>query len=485
MKLNLHNLFWKIALAAVVCFSGCMVGPKYERPDTAAQTGDGFFYSGKHKQDINELENIYRWWERFGDETTTQLVSRALENNYNLKASAARVLQAQAVLAEARGAHWPSIAYNFGRDRRKSSFNFGGGRANALTTTYTQDITVSYVLDFFGKLKRAERASWADLLATKSNEQTLINSIIASVINTRIDIATLHRRLDIAKANTASRQNTLDIVDRRYKQGLVGPVDVRLARENLAASKSTETALELLLIITGHELDVFLGRRPGSSKPLPQTLDELPDLKPVPIGLPASLLDRRPDVIESEMALRAANERIGVSIAQLYPDLTLTAAIGGSSDTFRDVFRHESEVYSLIFNASQPIFKGGQLRAKVKAAKAKHAELAANYANTVLTALKEVEDALVTEDMLQIQLAQVRTRFTEAKGAEDLSRQRYQRGVEGILTVLESERRRRIAEVELAILKGKIWTTRVNLFLALGGDWINEPEKEKIIKGNL
>jgi multidrug efflux system outer membrane protein len=472
------KILYCVTLSAYLLLAGCMVGPMYTRPDTDADAGR-FVYAGRHSQDVNDIEAGYRWWMRFGDATTTELVVEALAQNWDLKAAAARVLQAQAGLAEARGAQWPSITYNLGRDRRKSSFDLGTTKISTLTTTYSQEITVVYVLDLFGKLKHAERAAWADLLATEASERAVVNSIIASVIKARVDIATMQRRLTIARANTESRQSTLEIVERRYRQGLVGPVDVRLARENLAASQSTETTLELSLIKAHHALDVLVGRRPGCSEMLSEGLAELPDLRPVPIGLPASLLDRRPDLIAAEMSLRAANEQVGVSIAQLYPDLTLTGTVGRSADTLRDTFRPETEVYSLVMGLAQPIFRGGQLKAQVDAAKARYSELAASYAGTVLTALQEVEDALVSEEMLQVQLKQVEGRFGEAQGAEELSRQRYSRGVESILTVLESERRRRLAEEELALLKGQLWMTRVNLFLALGGDWIGDGDEVK------
>ena len=173
----------------------------------------------------------------------------------------------------------------------------------------------------------------------------------------------------------------------------------------------------------------------------------------------------------------AANERIGVSIAQLYPDLNLTGSYGYSGDTVEEIFKYDyTEMYAAVMNLAVPIFQGGQLRAQIDAAKARYEEMAANYANTVITAMKEVEDALITEQMLQAQLEQTQISLTEAKAAEDLSRQRYQSGVEGILSVLESEQRSRTAEEQLAVLKGQIWTSRVNLYLALGGDW-NEQEK--------
>jgi multidrug efflux system outer membrane protein len=482
------SICYFLSIFSLTELSGCMVGPKYSRPESVAETADGFIHSGKHSQDVNDIERIEvdQWWVRFGDSATSDLVRRTLENNYDLKAAAARVLQAQASLAEAGGRLWPDVSYDLSRDRGKRSFNFGGGgRFSIISETWTQNISVTYIVDFFGKLRRAKKAAWADMIASEANEQALINSIIATVIMARIDIATTQKRLAIARANILSRNSTLEIVERRYSKGLVGPVDVRLARENLEASKALEPSIELSLATAQHGLDVLLGRQPGTSEYLPETLADLPNLEPLPIGMPASLLDRRPDVISAEFALRAANERIGVSIAQLYPDLTLTASYGANADRWRDIWEHFSESYSALFALAQPIFKGGQLRAQINAAKARYEELAANYATAVLTAMREVEDALVSEQMLQKQLEHAQRRFIEAKAAEELSRQRYQRGVEGILTVLESERRRRVAEEELAILKGQIWTTRVNLHLALGGDWDYKNESEVyVVKDN-
>ncbi|MHC4159911.1 MAG: efflux transporter outer membrane subunit [Planctomycetota bacterium] len=477
------GLFFIVVLTIL---SGCMVGPDYSRPETPAQTSDGYYHAGKHEQDVNDFTDVDRWWEQFGDPTTGMLVRETLENNYSLKAAAARVLQVQAALTEIHGRRLPDISYNLNRDRSKRSFNFGGfgggGRFTVMSTTWSQDITVAYMLDFFGKLKRSEQAAWAELLAAEANEQVLVNSMIATVINARVNIATLQRRLDIARANTQSQKKTLSIVERRYEQGLVGPVDIRLARENLAQLEGIEPVIELSLLTARNALDELLARRPGSSDALPQTLDDLPDLGPIPVGLPASLLDRRPDVRAAEFLLRAANERIGVSIAQLYPDLNIMANFGYSGDTVEEIFQQdETEMYLAIMSLAQPIFRGGQIRARIDAAEARYAELAANYAGTVLAAMREVEDALISERMLQTQLKHARVQFREASAAESLSKQRYERGVEGILTVLVSERRRRISEQEVTILKGQVWTNRVNLFLALGGDWdYQEPSEEQV-----
>jgi multidrug efflux system outer membrane protein len=488
MKRKLASICGLFFVLCCAMYAGCMVGPNYSRPETPAETSGAYFHAGANKQDVNDFADADRWWEGFGDPITAQLVRRALENNYDIKAAAARVIQAQAALAEMRGRQWPDVSYNLSRDRSKRSFNLGGGpfggRFSVMSTTWSQDITVNYILDLFGKLKHSERAAWADMLASEASEQALTNSIIAGVINSRINIATIQRRLNIARANTESRQSTLEIVERRYAQGLVGPVDIRLARENLAASKAAEPAVELSLITARHALDVLLARPPGSSEDLPETLAELPDLEPVPIGVPARLLDRRPDVKAAELALRSSNERIGVSIAQLYPDLSLTGSYGANADRWRDIWESYSETYGLLIRLAQPIFKGGQIRAQIDAAKARYAELAANYAGTVLVAMREVEDALVSEQMLQNQLQHTERRFREAKAAEELSRQRYKQGLTRFLVVLETERRRRIAEEQLTVLKGQIWTTRVNLYLALGGDWNNQEEEILVVGKN-
>ena len=473
--------------------SGCMVGPEYSRPTTPADEATEFVNSPEPAADANEVEALDRWWERFGDSLTAELVREALERNYDLKASAARVLQAQGTLAQAAGALWPDVSYGLLRNRSKTYFNFGeteplvitdpdtgmplfelplfSGGFSPLTTSWSQNISVSYLVDFWGKLRRSKRAAWEDLLAMEASRRALTHSVIALVIQARIDIATAQRRLALAEANVDSLEQTAAITERRYQQGLVTPVDVRLARANLESARAQVPALTATLARARHSLDVLVARPPGASPELPATRPELPDLAPLPVGIPAALLDRRPDVRAAEFSLRAANERVGVSIAQLYPDLMLSASYGRSADSWDLIWRDTSEIYSAIINLSQPIFRGGRLRAQIDVARARYEELAANYAGVVLEAMRQVEDALISEQSLQAQIEHTRLQLEESQAAEQLSLRRYERGVESLLIVLESERRRRIAEQALTILKGQVWTTRVNLHLALGGDW--------------
>ncbi len=482
------------ALGLLLPVAGCMVGPKYKRPETIANRVDRYANAPQQTLDANDVKKPDLWWERFGDPTTAELVKKALEQNYDLKASAARVLQAQEALGQARGQRWPSASYNLTGTRNKQYIPFLDEAVpdpnfpfsfspSSLNSFWSHDVSVSYMLDLFGRLRRTQRAAWADLLAADVSRRSLTNSVVASVIQARINVATLQRRLDIAQANIKSWERTVEITEKRYQQGVIGPLDVRLARTNLASARAQEPSIRQSLVMAVHALDVLLGQAPGRSPSLPATLAELPDLEPVPIGVPAALLDRRPDVKAAELQLVAANERVGVSIAQLYPDLALTASYGFSGATWEDIWRldRQFEIYSGIMNLSAPLFRGGALRAQVRAAKARFEELASLYAGTVLTAMREVEDALAGERLLQEQLEHVVLQVREAQAGEELSRQRYEQGVENILTVLESQRQSRVAEEQLAILKGQIWITRVNLHLAIGGDWgRGEPSQEEV-----
>ncbi|UCD48547.1 MAG: efflux transporter outer membrane subunit [Phycisphaerales bacterium] len=480
-----------VSLGAGLLISGCMIGPGYERPETVAEMAPRFVHSESRALDVDEVIERDRWWERFGDPVTADLVREALENNYDLQAMAARVLQAQASLAEARGRLWPEVSYDLTRTRGKTYIDLGdfgemaggggGGGFSFITTTWSQNVSISYLVDFWGKLRRARRGAWADMLVAEASRQALVNSVVATVIQARVDIATAQRRLAIARANTESRQRTYDITERRYRGGLVGPVEVRLARANLEQARAQEPGVELTLAMTRSALDVLLGRRPGASENLPETLPDLPDLTPIPVGVPAALLDRRPDVKAAEFSLWAANERVGASLAQLYPDLTLTGSYGASSSEWENIWNREFEVYSAITNLAAPIWKGGQIRAQIRAAKARYEELASEYVGTVLKAMQEVEDALAGEKLLLVQVEHRKLQFEESEAAEELSRRRYERGVESLLTVLEAERNRRIAEEQLTILRSQIWATRISLHLALGGDWAG-PTEEQVVR---
>ncbi len=477
--MNQNNTMKIIAMILFLCISGCNVGPDYHRPKTPADADSaGQFVNTSRSYDPNEATEIGTWWQDFGDPVIAELVREALANNYNLKAAAARVVEAEALLSGSRGAQLPSVSYGGNRNRSKSSLNSPtGNRTSLYSTTYAHDLSVSYITDLFGRLRRSHKAAEADLFATEANRQVVVHAIIAQVVRARVQIATIGKRLEINQANIKSRKKTLAITEGRYKEGLVSSLDVYQARENLASVESIKPTLEQQLQLVQNGLDVLLARRPGSSAPLPNTLSGLPDLKIVPLGVPAGLLDRRPDIRAAELKVNAATQRVGMSIAAMYPDLTLSGSFGYRANSFENLFAPEGQVYSAIIALATPIFKGGQLQAQVDAAKARVEQAAANYAGTVLTAMREVEDALVREKKIQERIVQLENRFDQAVRANELAKERYLKGVTKIIVVLDTERRSWLAQNDLAIAKGELWSSRVDLYLALGGRW-EETENE-------
>ena len=461
-----------VLIAVFLVVGGCMVGPDYSRPVTPADGVEGYSLTPSQWAVADKLDVSQIWWKSFNDPVIDEFVQKALAKNFDLKVAAARVIEAEALLAQSHGRRLPDVEYSGVRSRSKVSFPSPfGERTGYINKTYGQDITVNYMVDFFGKLKRLEQASFADLLATEANRTALTHSIIAQVVRSRVRVATQQRLLATAQANIKSRTNTLKVVERRYDSGLTSPLDVYQAKENLATAKSAEPIVKESLLLAQHSLEVLVGAAPGTTEIVPDTLPELPELTAIPVGLPASLLDRRPDLRSAEFQLKASNERIGASIAEMYPDFTLTGVGGYQADHFRDMFDIDNQVYSFIMRLAAPIYKGGRLKAQVKAAKARTEQAAANYSGLVLKALQEVEDSLVSQEYLAQSALNQKERLAQALKGEKLANERYSQGLEILLVVLDTERRRRLAEDQYILTKALLYNSRVNLFLALGGDW--------------
>jgi multidrug efflux system outer membrane protein len=464
------------ALVVVLSFTAaCTLGPEPERPTTAADAFDSYVYADSERG--SELPEVSPWWKTFGDETTSVLVEHALANNTDLRVAAARVLEAEATLRRAGGARLPQIDYGAAASTQQMSFVLPNlGRQSIKSTTYSYNLGVFWQADLFGRLKRTQQSAWASLLSEEAAREAVVHSVVAAVVRSRVLVATAARALDINRQITASWESTLKTVERRYRAGIAGAVELHLARENLASARASEAVIAGQLEQARLALDVLTGTRPGSGYALPKTLPQLPVLDPVPLGLPAELLDRRPDLRQAEMQLAAATYGVGAAIANLYPDLSLTGSIGGSADRLNDLTISDGLVYSAVMNLVGPLFTGGQRRADVDIAKARGEQAAAAYAGAVLNALREVEGALVASDSSMLNFEFSDERVSEARAADRLAKQRYQRGVDTLLTVLETERRLRLAEQAIISATTDVWNARIDLFLSLGGDWGTDSE---------
>jgi len=464
------------AVVLIVITAACTLGPEPERPETAADVGEAYVYAAEDAE--LELCEISPWWRTFGDETTVELVELALENNTELRAAAARVLEAEARLKRAGGARLPQVGYGISASDQRNSFVLPEiGRRDIDSTTYSYDLSVAWQADLFGRLKRTKQSQWALLLAEEASQEAVTHMVVASVVRARVLVATAAWALDINEEITRSWEATTRTVERRYRAGIAGAVELHLARENLAASRASEAVIAGQLEQARLALDVLVGRRPGSAEMLPATLPQLPSLDPVPVGLPLALLDRRPDLRQAEMQLASATFGVGAALANLYPDLSITGSVGENGDRINDL-DFSNFVYNIIGNLTGPLFTGGQRRADVDAARARAEQAAAGYAGAVLNALREVEEALVMGEATTTSFSLTTERVAEARAADRIAKERYQRGVENLLTVLETERRLRRAEQAIITTTSDVWNVRIDLFLALGGDWGTEPPPE-------
>jgi multidrug efflux system outer membrane protein len=463
------------ALVLLLAAVGCTLGPDPGRAPLSAADDAASYVNHVPADDAAPAVN--RWWLSFADPVTNELVELALSQNTDLMAAAARLQEAEAGLRAARGARWPQASAGLSGTRSKSSFVLPSvGRIGIYSTTFAGDLTISYQLDLFGRLARSQQAAWGELMATEASLQAVQHTIIAEVVRARVRVAQLERQLQLARKTADSWQTTATFVDGRYRLGLVDAAELHLNRQSLAAAEAAVPGLEQSLAAARTALDLLVGRRPGTGDELPRTLPVVPSLQPAPVGLPADLLDRRPDLIEARMRFSAATARVGVALANLYPSLTLTGSSGSRSDSLGDLIASDGLVYSAIAGLAAPVFAGGQLRAEVAASRARSEQAAAAYAGAVLRALKEVEDALVAEDALRRQLAAQQVQLESAVAAEELARSRYQNGTGEILQLLIADRARTTAEVALIGAQASQWEARIALLLALGGDWLAEPQ---------
>ncbi len=461
-----------LAAAAAFCGSlalaGCTLGPDPGIPPATAADQAPAFVNAPPAESVPSDD----WWRHFADPPTVELVELALAGNPDVRAAAARVLEAQASLRAATGARLPEAGFSFSGNRNKFSLVLPQvGRVGIYSTTFSDQLQVSYQVDLFGRLARARQAAWAELLATEADRRAVLNSLIAEVIRTRVQIASLAEQLRLAEATVASWRRTADVVEERYRQGLADAGQLHQVRTSLAQAEAAMPQLRRSLASARHGLDILVGRRPGTGPGLPDTLPPLPDLSPVPAGLPASLLDRRPDLVAARMRFSEATAGVGIALANLYPNLTLSATGGYTGNRVSDLTRSANQIYNAALSLAAPVFKGGQLRAEVEAARARAQQAAAAYASAVLEAMREVEDALVADAELAYELEAARRACRAAVAAEELARWRYERGSGELLDLLAADRARAAAEASLVSLRAGLWNGRIALFLALGGDW--------------
>jgi outer membrane protein, multidrug efflux system len=443
---------------------GCDLGPDYKQPGTAVPAA--------WREPSGPSTAIWPspdWWRGFGSPELDGLVVDAQHANYDLGAAMARVREADALTRVAGAALLPSI--NAGATGSSQRVLFPTGHGNRITfPEYDLTLSASYEVDFWGKNQAALHAAQATALASRYDQQVVALTVVTGVATSYLQLLALQDRLDVARANLATAENVLGIIEGRRRLGTAMDLDVSQQRTIVAGLRAAIPPLEQQLSQTIDALAILLGKPPEQVAIAPASLASLTAPAVAP-GLPSELLARRPDIAEAEAQLVAANANIKVARAQFFPSLALTAQGGFASLALSNFLSPAGVVYSAAGSLTQPIFEGGSLEGQLQFSKARYDELAQNYRKAVVSAFSNVEDALASVRRTAEQQAAEEVTVAEARRSYEIAQARYRVGLTDLLTVLNTENALFPAEDTLVQIRLAHMQALVSLFNALGGGW--------------
>ena len=467
-----HHTGLALALGGLSAAFASAVGPDYHRPETPVPAQFADAEPGTWKP-AAPADAVARgdWWRLFDDPVLDGLERQAARNNQDLKAAAARVTQARALARVARSEFFPALGLDPSASRSRASEQALNPLPHRLGDDFHVPLDLTYELDLWGRVRRSFEGAGADAQARLAAFENTLLILKADVAQNYFALRTLDTERAILRNTLKLRREALDLVNSRYHGGAASELDVSRAETELDSTEAEALAVDRGRAQAEHALAVLLGKPAGEF-----TLGEMPlaenTLPPIlPPGLPGDLLERRPDIAEAERALAAANARIGVAKAAFFPVVRLTGAAGFDSADVDSLFNWESRVWSLGPSITLPLFQGGRNRANLKHSQAVFEENVALYRRQILTAFREVQDALTDARLLDRQAkAQDRSRAGARKTA-DISNTRYRAGLVSYFEVVESERTALAAERDSARIVGQRLLTSVQLIKALGGGW--------------
>lgn len=448
-----------------VLAGGCAIGPNYQRP--AVNTPPAF--RGETVTATNSLAEL-PWWQVFHDDHLQSLIRLALTNNYDLRIAAARVAQAQAIAAQARSQFYPQLGYAALAGAGK---NVSGGEPAPTGTTgraYGLDVNGSWEIDLWGQIRRLNESARAQFLASREAQRDAAISLVAQVAQDYFQLLALDRQLQIARDSTNSYAASLYIFNLRLKGGIASKLETASAEALKDAAAATIPDLERQIALQEDQLGVLLGQNPGGiARGSLSLAEELPPA--VPAGLPASLLERRPDILEAEQQLRSANAQVGAAKANFLPQLNLTGLFGGVSPELSAATSGGEVAWSLAAGLTGPLFHGGQIRAQYAQALAVRDQYALQYQSTVLNAFAEVaEDLIAREKLAAVGREQVQA-VDAYKEAVKIAMERYRLGNAGYYEVLQEQQNLFPAEDSLVQTQLNELLSVVQLYRDLGGRW--------------
>ncbi len=456
-----------LAPVAAAVLAACAVGPNYQAPETpAAPKFDGI------EATYSTEKGTADFWQNFDDQTLDKLVDMAVESNYDLRIALSRVAEARALRRDVAFDLAPSITASGGYTETRVSREQTLAGAPRSTEYYDAGFDAFWELDFFGRVRRGLEASDAQLDAIEANERDALVIVTAEVTRTYFELRGFQQQLDVARRNVGNQQSTLDLATARLDAGSGTEFDTARAQAQLSATLGSISPLEAAVARTIHRLSVLVGREPGALRTELTPTHDLPALPGiVPVGDPAGLLRRRPDIRVAERQLAGATAEIGVAVADLFPRVTFTGSAGYVSASSGDLGNSGTDAYVLAPGISWSIFDLGHVQARIAASKARKQTALLNYERTVLNALEETENSLVTHARARDRLVHDEAAFRASHTAADLARVRYENGASDFLQVLDAERTLLESEDRLARSRTEAATSLIAVYKALGGGW--------------
>jgi len=419
---------------------------------------------------------VEQWWKDFHDPGLTDLMKTVLSQNLDLRRSWARLEQARILARQAGSAWWPQITAEGGTSRTRTNISAlppGTGTVPKRTTAYHIGVAASYEIDLWGRIASLDRAALQDMQASRMDLEAIAMSLTGQVAETWFSLIEQKEQLNLARTQLDTNQTYLELVEFRFGQGLASSVDVFQQRQQTASVRARIPLIESRIGILMHELDLLTGEYPGQGiAPVPASL---PPLWPQPAtGIPAALLSRRPDVQAAQFRVKAADERVGTAMADRFPALRLSASTGYSADSLSDLV--DNWLWSIAGSVTATVWDGHRKNLEVERTRSVLDEQVTLYRSVVLTALKEVEDALIREEKQRLYVEKLAIQVALAEATLDESRQRYLNGLSDYLPVLVALQSLQQTESTLLSAKKQLISFRIQLCRALGGTWTSKLE---------
>ncbi|BAU50321.1 RND transporter [Sulfurifustis variabilis] len=456
-------------LFAPLAFAACAtVGPDYAPPESAGTAE----FANAGRDDFTSTAVEARWWSRFEDPALDDLVRRALAANHDLRVAAARLREARAIYREVSLDRLPAVTTSATAlyEQRSETQAPGLARDERDVDTYSLGFDAFWELDFFGRLRRAAEAADADAAAAEAGLRDARVTVIAEVARNYFGWRGAAQRLVVAQRNLENQTKTLELTEVLLDAGRGTELDTARARAQLNATAAVIPLLEIAAKEAEHRLAVLLGERPGAlALPAPEALAPLAGS--FPIGSPAELLRRRPDIRAAERLLASATARVGVATADLFPRVTLTGFLGFVAGRTGDIGTSGSEAWFAAPTLTWAAFDLGSVRARLRASEARADAALARYEQTVLRALEETENGLVGFGRQRARLVSLRESARASARAAELARLRFNEGVADFLALLDAERTLLEAEDRVAQAETETYTALVAVYKALGGGW--------------